>query len=195
MKEIFKIVAVTAVFAVAAYAAATTMMLLSTEDMALESDDIVRAQVIKIESKRDEAGEKFYTYTTLKALDWIKDGGARPEEFTVRQIGGTVEGMTQKVIGDAKFTEGEEALLFLKHKSIENNGGFYFLLGMSQTKFTVVNDPNYGKILKRDIRELNLVRFDEKGTAAVSPPIATVAPIKLADFIADIKRILAQNNQ
>ena len=70
-----------------AAALATTMVYLTTEDMTLKADDIVRAEVISMESKADK-NNNIFTYTKFKALEWIKDGGDKPGTFTLRQRGG-----------------------------------------------------------------------------------------------------------
>ena len=176
------------------YALATTMLYLTTENMALQSDDILRAKAVKIESRFNDEKTQIYTYTTLKPIEWVKDGGAKPQEVVVRQIGGTAEGIVQTIAGNAHFEEGEEVFVFLKHKSVENNEGFYFLLAMSQTKYTVHLDKTLGEpVLSRDLGHINLINFNKRGEMETTLPLQVVKPLKYKDFVSEIRRIIQQN--
>ena len=184
-------------FAMPLSAGATTMVLLTTEDMALKADDIVRAKVVSMVSKKSADGAKIYTYTTLKPLEWIKNGGEKPDKIVIRQLGGAVDGVTQKIPGDARFTPGEEALVFLRHKSVKKHDGFYFLLGMAQTKFKIVATPDNIKMLKRDMGNISFVAKPGAKPDASKTARSNVIkkPMILRDFIENIKNIIATDKQ
>ena len=113
---------------------ATTMQSLSLTQKTQRSDRVVVASVERIQYEKHPTLHRIYTLTTLKVLDSLK-GDAKPNmHLIVRQIGGTLGEWTQHIAGDAKFVQGEEVLVFLRHDPKDD---LHFVVGISQGKVSV----------------------------------------------------------
>jgi hypothetical protein len=168
------------------------MEYLSPEQMAAAADDIVIAKVISSESRLSGDMKKIYTYVAVEVVEWIKDGGERPKTITIRQLGGSVGESTMVVAGDAHFVKGEETLLFLRKKSVKKNDGFYFLLGMAQSKYAIIEDSLLGFVVRRDLSKLALVKKDQHGLQPVIPAESGERLVKLDEMLLTIKKALSK---
>ncbi len=121
-----------AVVMIAAQLVATSVIPMSVEDMAVTATHVVRAQAGSSESRWNETGTQIYTYTHFKTLETWK--GAPGAEFTVRQMGGRVGNVVQKVSGVRRFNSGDEAVLFLRPSE---SAGSMAIVGLFQGNFSV----------------------------------------------------------
>jgi hypothetical protein len=112
---------------------ATTIKPLSVEELTARSTHVVVARAVESHSAWNSGHTLIYTETRFTAEENLK--GTAPATFTVRQIGGSAEGYTQKVSGVRSWQAGEEAVLFL-HPS-EANDGTYAVTGLMQGNFVV----------------------------------------------------------
>lgn len=108
----------------ASVAHATSMVRMDLEEQAEESTAFVDARV---GDSHQVDGDRFvYTDTELVISDVLS--GTAPRTLVVRQVGGTVDGRTTRVPGDARLTEDERILAFVR----KVDGRWYFtLLGQS----------------------------------------------------------------
>ena len=129
MKQIFS----AALFLLCAASSATTVKPLSVEELTARSTHVVRARAVESHSAWNAGHTLIYTETRFTAEENLK--GTAPSTFTVRQIGGSAEGYTQKVSGVRSWRPGEETVLFLRPS--ETNDGTYAITGLIQGNFAV----------------------------------------------------------
>lgn len=122
--------------ALAAPAAATTVVPMSVEELTRASSNVVRARAIESHSEWNTQHTLIYTYTRFQLLSTLK--GESSTEFVVRQLGGHAEGYTQKVSGVRHFTAGEEVVLFLRPSEAS---GMFAVTGLFQGNFAVRRSP------------------------------------------------------
>ncbi|HMK29552.1 MAG TPA: hypothetical protein VK473_07710, partial [Terriglobales bacterium] len=73
-----------------------------------------------------------YTYTQVQVTQNLKGSS---QTITVKQLGGTVGGVTQKVAGVRQFQTGERALLFLRLS--DAGDGTRVVVGLMQGNFRI----------------------------------------------------------
>jgi hypothetical protein len=101
------------------------------EALTAASDAVARATVLRSESHWAPAGGLIFTTVTLRLLETWK--GPLPPEFQVLVQGGSAGGYDQNVQGVARFSAGEEVVLFLNRRT----QGVYTVSKMSLGKFSV----------------------------------------------------------
>ncbi|MES2644998.1 MAG: hypothetical protein V4850_36265 [Myxococcota bacterium] len=136
--------ALVAALAVATYSAvrvapasATTVAPLTLDQMTDAADLVLRGTVESLWIEEDEKG--FAWTRVLVRVDESMKGNADPGDYvTVEAAGGTVGNKTTMVAGSARYSVGEETLLFLSDKPSK---GVYGTVGMGIGKFTVRPSP------------------------------------------------------
>lgn len=113
----------------------TTLARLSTEQLVDASELIVRGNVVEVWAELDQVGA-VWTRAQIEVTDVLKGD---PETLTVivDQRGGTYAGRTYQTGGAARFSVGEDAVLFLETL----DSGHTVPVGMVQGKFTIQIDP------------------------------------------------------
>jgi hypothetical protein len=104
-------------------------------DLEALTDHAERIAVAKVESQAARftaSHDAIYTDVTMTVLVPVKGGLRAGDRITVRREGGEVGGLGMKVIGAARFTPGEETLVFL-----ERRGAAWWTVGMAQGKLRV----------------------------------------------------------
>jgi len=129
-------------------ALATTVLPLTRADLAARSDTIVRARVASRAPVRSEKSGRILTRSRLTVLATYK--GASSPELELEQMGGTLEGRTLVVPGDARLEVGEEAVLYLRCVGKERCHVF----GLGLGKFGVRVGPDGRKLAVRDLKDL-----------------------------------------
>ncbi|MHB1847309.1 MAG: hypothetical protein ACYCWW_20995 [Deltaproteobacteria bacterium] len=154
-------------------ARAIVMEALSLEQLTQRADAVVHGQVVGQTVRRE--GTNLWTTTELRVAEPLK--GTAAGNLTFEQLGGTLDGRTQRIAGDAVFTLGEDVVVFLT-KTPKG----YVLYGFSQGKFTVAEDPVSGaRTVTQDLSQASLVvRRGEAAPARYAPPT-------LDDFRAEIR--------
>ncbi|MDP6931291.1 MAG: hypothetical protein QGG40_00175, partial [Myxococcota bacterium] len=116
-------------------AQSTTLAPLSTEQLVDASDYIVRGTVTQVWTTRDSDG-RIWTRAQFEVERTFK--GQPDAGLVIDQAGGSLSGVTTRVGGAARFSPGEEAVLFLE----ELDSGHLVTVGMFQGKYTVQLDPH-----------------------------------------------------
>src|SRR6185295_2072896 len=116
------------------------------DQVASESQYIVRATVSNTWSAWDSAHEVIYTYATLNVSRYFGDTRG-PATLVVREVGGTVDGYTMEAIGFPAIRAGEDVVLMLSQwddsadlRIHDYNQGKY-LVRNRFGKEVVVSDP------------------------------------------------------
>jgi len=86
---------------------------LSFDQVASESQLIVRGTVVDTYSAWDDAHEVIYTYATVRVSRYFGETTG-PDMLVVKEVGGTVDGYTMEAIGFPEVRQGEDVVLFLK---------------------------------------------------------------------------------
>jgi len=120
----------------AALASATTIIPVSVERLTSESSHVVEGQVISTESRWNPQHTLIFTYTKFQVARTLK--GSPHTSFTVRQIGGSAEGYTQKVAGVRYGKPGEQSVLFLRPSATQD--GTFEITGLMQGNFSIRKD-------------------------------------------------------
>lgn len=133
--------------ALATTANATVAVPLSRAQMYERSSLVVHAAVIAQVSEWNADHSQIVTLTRLRVSTYLK-GNAGPE-ITLRQFGGTVDGMSSRVAGDAQFSQGQDFVLFLRE-----GDGVVFLTALAQAAYYVEHDAHGALYVRRDLHEL-----------------------------------------
>ena len=114
---------------------ASQFVQLPFDQVARESNLIVRGTVENTFSKWDDSHEVIFTYATVRVERYfgVMTG---PDTLVVREVGGTVDGYTQEAIGFPAVRSGEQVVFFL---SQVEDGTAYRIHAFNQGKFLVKN--------------------------------------------------------
>jgi hypothetical protein len=137
---------------------ATVVVQLSLSDQARRADYIVRARVGDHHSAYVPDRGAILTWTTLRVTESIK--GQAPATLTLRQMGGTADGQTMLVPGDAHLNAGDDVILFLRR-----NGDDVVLVSLGQSAYIV-----HGTSAHRELEELTFAVWDQGQMKLVEPP-------------------------
>lgn len=136
-------------------ASATVALHLDDAAQAARSDLVVLARVRGQEVVRGKDGLP-YTHTTLVVERSLKGARKAGEAVVVRQMGGTLDGKTLTIPGDARFEVGERVVVFLADR--EPDTGVLFLTALGQSKLHVVGRARDGDlVLQRELGGLLLL--------------------------------------
>jgi hypothetical protein len=106
------------------------------DQLAVESQAIVRGQILNTWSEWDASHEIIFTYATVRVSRYFGEMTG-PDTLTVREVGGTVDGYTQEAVGFPMIRGGEEVVLMLS--DWEDGSGDMRIHGFSQGKYLVRN--------------------------------------------------------
>lgn len=143
-----------AVLAVAGLASATSALYLTDVEQARQSTAVVLASVGTV-TPAAHPTYRIVTHTTIK-VDEVLLGNA-PAELKIEQIGGTLNGVTVFVPGDAVLEPGEKVVLFLR----QVDGGWY-LTAMEQSRYQLRKQGRLGTTMHRELHT-GLYKRDEQG--------------------------------
>jgi hypothetical protein len=115
-------------------ARATTMVSMSMEQLTQASSEIVQARVVNQVSAWNATHTQIVTVTSLAVSQSLK--GNAPPTIQVQQLGGTVDHVSQSIMGDISFRAESEYVLFLEPAG----GSTYHVVGMSQGVYPVYQD-------------------------------------------------------
>ena len=122
-------------------AAATTVIPPTFDELVQEADVIFQSTVLDVRSEWTGAGAQRHivSYVTFRVDEPIK--GQAGATYTLRMLGGTVNGETMGVADAPQFKAGERDILF-----VEKNGTqFIPLVGIMHGRFRVLEDAASGK--------------------------------------------------
>jgi len=112
---------------------ATSVIPMSVEQLAVASSVIVRARALSNQSSWDAERAHIYTFTRFQALENLK--GAASSEIIVRQMGGRVGNIEQRVSGVRRWQMGDESVLFLRPSEVGQ--GVMAVVGLFQGNYAV----------------------------------------------------------
>lgn len=176
LKSLTGMLVVTAACGISAMADATTALFLSREDLVRISDVIVRVKVGRATTIPSDDKTTLITRTHLDVTQVLK--GHTQAHTIVEQFGGKYNGKTQRVLGDAQLTPGEDAVIFLKRG---DNATMYFTV-LAQSVYHI---DDHG-LARRTLDGLTLV----KRTGDKVLPLRLVEqPETVESLMTDVKRL------
>jgi hypothetical protein len=122
-------------------AQATTVIPPSFDELVDQAQLIFQGTVAETQSQwaGEGASRRIVTYVTFKVDEAIK--GEPGATYTLRMLGGTVDGQTMEVTDSPKFKMGDRDIVF-----VENNGSqFIPLVGIMHGRYRVQQDKVTGK--------------------------------------------------
>jgi hypothetical protein len=126
----------------ASAALATTVIPMTVEDLAQASSHVLEATAVQSWAAWNPEHTIISTYTKFQVTRTLK--GRASQSVVVKQIGGTLDGITQRVAGVRYWNNGEQAVLFLRPGS--SLDGSLVVTGLMQGNFLTMRGEN-GQIL------------------------------------------------
>ncbi len=167
-------------------ARATTVIPPTFDELVANAEMIFEGTVTAMRSEwmGQGADRHIVTYVTFKIEDPVK--GALGADYTIRMLGGTVDGQTMEVTDAPRFKTGDRDILFVEH----NGTQFIPLVGIMHGRFHVQADPSGAneKIAKDNgatVADVTKLGQDEQ--AAVSG-----TALSKAEFKAEIRQKMAE---
>ncbi len=164
---------------------ATTVIPPTFDQLVSDAEVIFQGTVTDTRSEWTGQGTErvVVTYVTFKIDDAIK--GAPGGSYTMRMLGGTVDGETFEVADAPRFKTGDRDILFVEH----NGNQFVPLVGIMHGRFHVQTDAVGREIVVKDngagLANVSRLGLDEKA--------ATTGPaLSAADFKSAIRQRLTQ---
>jgi hypothetical protein len=120
---------------------ATTVIPPTFDELVSKAEVIFQGTVTDVRSEwiGEGAQHRIVSYVTFNVEDAMK--GTPGATYTLRMLGGTVDGETMEVTDSPKFAVGDRDVLF-----VENNGSqFVPLVGIMHGRFHVETDPQTGR--------------------------------------------------
>ncbi|MBM4364162.1 MAG: hypothetical protein FJ104_15895 [Deltaproteobacteria bacterium] len=134
MSAVFAVCTVAAVVGAPNPAGATIVKPLTVSEMARRADVVVLGRVVGQTATWNPERTRIYTRTELLVGESLKGDARAGESLTIRQLGGTLDGLVQTVPGNARFAIGEEVVVFLDRDEAQP---LHYVIGMAQGKFAV----------------------------------------------------------
>ena len=133
----------------AATAEGASVVELSLPAHIAQSTAVIEARVDSARAVVGKPNGATNTLTTLR-IERVLQGEA-PASITIRQIGGTLEGITTAVPGDAKFEVGAKVLVFVR----KWDDGFWYLTALTQSVYLIKGEGSKATV-ERDFTGLSL---------------------------------------
>ena len=161
-------------------AQATTVIPPTFDELVAQAEVIFQGDVTDVKSQwvGEGAQRHIVSYVTFKVEDALK--GTPGQSYTIRMLGGTVDGETMGVSDAPKFKVGDKDILF-----VQNNGSqFVPLVGIMHGRFHVKRDQAGQEVVSNNEDEpvKNVARLG-RVEAADGPE----ANLTAADFKAAVK--------
>jgi hypothetical protein len=182
----FFFAAVTALSITAVHA--TTVIAPTFDQLVNEAELIFQGTCTDVKSQWTGEGAERHivTYVTFKVDDAVK--GSPGASYTIRMLGGTVDGTTMEVTDTPKFKVGNRDILFVEH----NGQQFVPLVGIMHGRYRVERDQATGRdVVLNDhgqaVSSVENLGKDQHASAAAAATAPTGQALALGDFKAAIK--------
>lgn len=159
-------------------AEATVAVEMSRAELVAQSDLVVRATVVGVTSRWNEDQSQIISLTTLRVTEVVK-GDVTETQLTLRQLGGEVDGLVSRIAGNPVFTQGQDAVFFLRR-----GPGVVYLTGLAQAVFYV--EPG-AAFVHRDLHGLTFARLNPNGGPMRMYEAPAEAPEALSHLRDDVR--------
>ena len=154
---------------------------MTMEEMIQRADAIVTGKGDHFHIHPDVEGKVLYAIITFKVDEYLKND-LRKDEVIIMQVAQEKDGEGKFISGPLALKMDEEVVLFLTE---EDNQGFRHVLGLSQGKYTVVQNRSGEKRLIQDLKD---VRFFNKETGVISDPKQIQVKLTYEEFKAIVQQ-------
>ena len=127
---------------------ATIVPRMSLEQMVAQSDFIVHGRIGNSWAAWDAARRWIWTHHEVELYEALKSAG--PSRIVVSVPGGIADGIGMQVSGTARFTGGQEVLLFLQRAP----NGYLRITAWTQGQLRVSRNDPAVEVFKARVREL-----------------------------------------
>jgi hypothetical protein len=189
MKKPFRFLVFPVLFSLGFVAQATTVIPPNFDELVSRAEVIFEGEVTGLKSQwiGEGAEHRIVTFVTFKVDDTLK--GNPGASYSIRMLGGTVDGQTMEVSDAPKFKVGDHDVLF-----VENNGSqFIPLVGIQHGRFRVQKDQGGRDTLLtgdgQPLADVSQLGSDEKAVAQ------TKGALSLHDFKTAIQTRVRQQPQ
>jgi hypothetical protein len=162
-------------------APATTVIPPTFDELVAQAEVIFQGNVTEVKSEwvGEGAQRHIMSYVSFKVEDALK--GNPGQSYTIRMLGGTVDGETMGVSDAPKFTVGDKEILFVEH----NGSQFIPLVGIMHGRFHVQLDQSGQEVVTNSEGEpvKNVARLGRAEVIAADRE----ANLTAADFKAAVK--------
>jgi hypothetical protein len=143
MKKVCSFFAVLLLFACSDCADATTVIPPTFDELVSRAELIFQGSVTGTRSQwiGEGAQRHIVTYVTFRVDDAIK--GSPGNSYTIRMLGGTVDGQTMEVSDAPKFEKGDRDFVFVEH----NGQQFIPLVGIMHGRFRIEREQDGREIV------------------------------------------------
>ena len=182
MKKSYSLALIAIFFVVSSSLNATTVIPPSFDELVSRAEVIFQGLVTDVRSQwvGEGAQRHIVTYVTFKVDDAIK--GSPGATYTMRMLGGTVDGQTMEVSDSPKFKKGDRDFLFVEH----NGQQFIPLVGIMHGRFRVKREQDGREIVASNRGEqLTDVASLGKEEHAVAAEKAALSPTQFKAAIKD----------
>lgn len=167
---------------------ATIVQALDLEQLAKKADVVVHGQVLDQRTAWNASHSRIYTVTRVSVTDPLKGPHKAGAVIQIRQLGGTVDDITQSIVGNARLTAGEEVVLFLNHNPKK---GLHYVLGMAQGKYAVQREGKLATV-RHDLEGLALADLADGRLAGLKDGHSVKeSAVTLPGFKARIRALLS----
>lgn len=156
---------------------ASVVQALTVDQLSRDAAAVVHGTVVSVRSAWNDDHTRIYTEVQVKVEAAWKGEAPAAGVVVVRQLGGSVEGLSQQVMGSPVFAVGEELVLFL----VPGPQGDRAVLGMSQGKFKVEREAGEVRV-SRALGDLAVASLDPTRKSAQE-----TVPTRLEDLRARVK--------
>jgi hypothetical protein len=167
---------------------ATTVIPPTFDELVSRAELIFEGTVTSVHSQwvGEGAQRHIVTYVTFRVNDSLK--GAPGNSYTIRMLGGTVDGQTMEVTDSPKFKMGDHDVLFVEH----NGQQFVPLVGIMHGRYHIERDQAGQEIVADDDGKpvTDVAKLGREESTASSGQ----APLSLGQFKSAIRSNL-QNSQ
>lgn len=139
-------------------ALATVVMALSMEELTVRAPLVVRGVVHRVDVQWTEGRSRIWTYAEVVVSETLK--GAPRTSVLVKQPGGIIGDVGERVAGTAQFIAGEEVVLFLEPAPDEP--GAFIPFSMAASKVSLV-DRGGKRVAQRDVSGLSFAVPGRRG--------------------------------
>jgi hypothetical protein len=143
MKKTYSFLLIACVLAVLHSLHATTVIPPTFDELVGRAEVIFQGSVTDVRSQWTGEGAQRHivTYVTFKVEDAIK--GNPGGSYTMRMLGGTVDGQTMEVSDSPKFKKGDRDILFVEH----NGQQFIPLVGIMHGRYHIIRGEGGREIM------------------------------------------------
>lgn len=152
---------------------ASVVLSMSMEEMTARSPLVVRGTVHRVDTQFAENRSKIWTYAEVVVQETLK--GTSRTTVLVKQPGGVIGTIGEKVSGVATFTPGEDVVLFLEPSPDEPD--CFVPMALTAAKVSLVNRGG----TQVAVRNLSGVSFVKRGQKGVVGPVEELENLGFAD--------------